>query len=118
MKSFRCTQIPLLLCALAARSESPYLSSLAATKDSPLSADDPSYNPKGHWNGPVWVQWNYLIVRGLLQYGHVAEARALTAKISSAMIAQLEKDHNFWEFCSPDEAWSGFEAFRFRDHLQ
>jgi hypothetical protein len=24
------------------------------------------------------------------------------------MIAQLKKDHNFWEFYSPDEAWAGY----------
>jgi hypothetical protein len=73
-----------------------------------LAADDPYYNPKGYWNGPVWVQWNYLIVRGLLQYGYVREARELTGKVASAMIAQLKKDHNFWEFYSPDEAWAGY----------
>jgi hypothetical protein len=73
-----------------------------------LAADDRYYNPKGYWNGPVWVQWNYLIVRGLLQYGYVSEARELTAKVARAMIAQLKKDHNFWEFYSPDEAWAGY----------
>ncbi len=73
-----------------------------------LAADDRYYNPKGYWNGPVWVQWNYLIVRGLLQYGYVREARELTARVAGAMIAQLKKDHNFWEFYSPDEAWAGY----------
>jgi hypothetical protein len=73
-----------------------------------LAADDRYYNPKGYWNGPVWVQWNYLIVRGLLQYGYVREARELTAKVARAMIAQLKKDHNFWEFYSPDKDWAGY----------
>ncbi|MCD4775191.1 MAG: hypothetical protein K8S15_03970, partial [Candidatus Aegiribacteria sp.] len=26
-----------------------------------LAADDIYYNPEGYWNGPVWVQWQYLI---------------------------------------------------------
>ncbi|MBN2366921.1 MAG: hypothetical protein JXL67_12195, partial [Calditrichaeota bacterium] len=26
-----------------------------------LSAGDSYYNPMGYWNGPVWVQWQYLI---------------------------------------------------------
>ena len=73
-----------------------------------LAADDPYYSPKGYWNGPVWVQWNYLIVRGLLQYGYVREARELTMNVASAMVAQLKKDHNFWEFYSPDDAWAGY----------
>ncbi|HTY59081.1 MAG TPA: trehalase family glycosidase [Bacteroidota bacterium] len=73
-----------------------------------LAADDPYYNPKGYWNGPMWVQWNYLIVRGLLQYGYAEEARELTGRVARAMIAQLKKDHNFWEFYSPDEAWAGY----------
>ncbi|HEX7574395.1 MAG TPA: hypothetical protein VF514_15010, partial [Bacteroidota bacterium] len=50
----------------------------------------------------------YLIVRGLLQYGYVREARELTGKVARGMIAQLKKDHNFWEFYSPDEAWAGY----------
>ncbi len=73
-----------------------------------LAADDPGYNPKGYWNGPVWVEWNYLIERGLLEYGYVNEARQLVDKVAAAMIAQLKKDHNFWEFYSPDEQWAGY----------
>ncbi|MBI4535555.1 MAG: hypothetical protein HY708_04700 [Ignavibacteriae bacterium] len=73
-----------------------------------LSADDPYYNPKGYWNGPVWVEWNYLIVRGLIDYGFVDEARELTDRVAANMIAQLKKDHNLWEFYSPDDQWSGY----------
>lgn len=73
-----------------------------------LAADDPYYNPKGYWNGPVWVQWNYLIVRGLLDYGYRAEAKELVDRVTANMIAQLKKDHNFWEFYSPDDQWAGY----------
>ncbi len=73
-----------------------------------LAADDPYYDPKGYWNGPLWVQWDYLIVRGLLDYGYVKEARELTRKVADAMVAQLKKDHDFWEFYSPDEQWAGY----------
>ena len=34
-----------------------------------LSAKDDYYNPIGYWNGPVWVQWDYLLFRGLLDHG-------------------------------------------------
>jgi hypothetical protein len=73
-----------------------------------LAADDPYYNPKGYWNGPMWVEWNYLIVRGLIDYGYYEEARGLVNRVATAMIAQLKKDHNFWEFYSPDELWAGY----------
>jgi hypothetical protein len=73
-----------------------------------LAADDPYYNPKGYWNGPVWVEWNALIVQGLLRYGYGEEARELVERVASAMITQLRKDHNLWEFYSPDEPWAGY----------
>lgn len=72
-----------------------------------LAADDPYYNDKGYWNGPVWVQWNYLVMQGLLQYGYQAEARELVDKVSAVMTDRLEKDHNLWEFYSPDTLWGG-----------
>lgn len=73
-----------------------------------LAADDSYYNPKGYWNGPVWVQWNYLIERGMIDYGYKAEAKELVTRVATNMIEQLKKDHNFWEFYSPDEQWAGY----------
>ncbi|BDD05829.1 amylo-alpha-1,6-glucosidase [Aureibacter tunicatorum] len=73
-----------------------------------LSAEDSYYNDKGYWNGPVWVQWNYLIVRGLLDYGYEAEAKELTRRVAESMVIQLKDNHNLWEFYSPDNAWGGY----------
>jgi hypothetical protein len=73
-----------------------------------LSADDAYYNDKGYWNGPVWVEWNYLILEGLLRYGYYEQAKELVNRVAGNMIAQLKKDHNFWEFYSPDEQWAGY----------
>ena len=73
-----------------------------------LAADDSYYNPKGYWNGPVWVQWNHLIERGMIDYGYKAEAKELVNRVATNMIEQLKKDHNFWEFYSPDEQWAGY----------
>lgn len=72
-----------------------------------LAADDPYYNDKGYWNGPVWVQWNYLIERGLLDYGYKKEAAELVDKVTEVMHNRLSKDHNLWEFYSPDTLWGG-----------
>jgi hypothetical protein len=73
-----------------------------------LSAGDSYYDPKGYWNGPVWVQWDYLIERGLLEYGYKAEAKELVRRVAAGMIAQLKKDHDMWEFYSPDDEWAGY----------
>ncbi|HSD64355.1 MAG TPA: trehalase family glycosidase, partial [Ignavibacteriaceae bacterium] len=73
-----------------------------------LSADDSYYNPMGYWNGPVWVQWDYLVFRGLLNYGYNKEAKELAKKVMSNMIYQLKTDHWFWEFYSPDDHQAGW----------
>ncbi|TPE44045.1 amylo-alpha-1,6-glucosidase [Pontibacter mangrovi] len=73
-----------------------------------LSAKDPYYNAKGYWNGPVWVEWDYLIMRGLMDYGYKQEARELVDRVAAGMTEVLKKDHNLWEFYSPDEAWGGY----------
>ena len=73
-----------------------------------LAADDVYYNPEGYWNGPVWVQWQYLIFRGLINYGYYDQAEQLAHIVLAAMIDQLKSDHNLWEFYSPDDQWAGY----------
>lgn len=73
-----------------------------------LSAKSDYYCPIGYWNGPVWVQWNYLLFRGLLDYGYRQDASALADRVLNAMIYHLKKDHVFWEFYSPDENEAGW----------
>lgn len=73
-----------------------------------LSAKDPYYNARGYWNGPVWVEWDYLVMKGLLDYGYKAEAKELVNRVAKGMTTILKKDHNLWEFYSPDEAWGGY----------
>lgn len=73
-----------------------------------LSAADSYYKPKGYWNGPVWVEWNYLVMQGLLNYGYKEEAKELVDRVAAGMIGVLKQDHNLWEFYSPDEIWGGY----------
>jgi hypothetical protein len=75
-----------------------------------LAADDPYYNPRGYWNGPVWVQWNYLIWRGLRDYGYHAEADELASRLRGAMIERLRADHTLYELYDPDSTWGGYHA--------
>jgi len=73
-----------------------------------LSAKDGYYNPIGYWNGPVWVQWDYLLFRGLLDYGYKIEAYELASRVLKNMIVHLKNDHVFWEFYSPDAYQAGW----------
>jgi hypothetical protein len=73
-----------------------------------LSAKDSYYNPMGYWNGPVWVQWDYLLFRGLLDNGYKKEAEELAVKVLNNMIWHLKQDHVFWEFYSPDDHEAGW----------
>ena len=73
-----------------------------------LAADDPYFNSMGYWNGPVWVEWNYLIFRGLLDYGYYAEAESLANRIFDNVIYQLKTNHWFWELYSPDHLQAGW----------
>lgn len=73
-----------------------------------LSAKDDYYNPIGYWNGPIWTQWQYLIFRGLLDYGYKEIAKELAEKVIDNVINQLKTDHYFWEFYSADDYQAGW----------
>ena len=73
-----------------------------------LSADDPYYNHQGYWNGPLWIQWNYLVFRGLINYGYYDNAHELAEKILGVITSQLKDNHWFWELYSPDHNWGGW----------
>lgn len=73
-----------------------------------LTAQSDYYCPIGYWNGPVWVQWNYLIYRGLKDYGYHNVADALSERVITSMIHHLRKDHDFWEFYSADDLQVGW----------
>lgn len=73
-----------------------------------LSAADDYYCPIGYWNGPVWVQWNYLLYRGLQDYGYSSVADQLANRVLDNMIFHLKKDHIFYEFYSADDHQAGW----------
>jgi len=73
-----------------------------------LSAKSDYYNPIGYWNGPVWIQWDYLLFRGLLDKGYHQDAEELVKRVTENMIYHLKNDHVFWEFYSPDDFQAGW----------
>lgn len=72
-----------------------------------LAADDPYYDPMGYWNGPVWIEWQYLIFRGLLDHGYETLAAELADRVISNVTAHLRTSHTFWELYSPDAIQAG-----------
>ncbi|MFZ4521526.1 MAG: MGH1-like glycoside hydrolase domain-containing protein [Bacteroidales bacterium] len=85
----------------------PYgIPSLTAVQLSPET--NGYYCPIGYWNGPVWIQWNYMLYRGLRDYGYHLVANQLSSRVLSNMIFHLKKDHVFWEFYSADDHQAGW----------
>ena len=73
-----------------------------------LTAKSDYYNPIGYWNGPVWVQWEYLLYRGLNDYGYKKDASELVTRVLGNMVWHLKQDHVFWEFYSADDHQAGW----------
>ena len=71
-----------------------------------LAANDVYFDPYVtkccQWNGAVWLLWNYMVLRGLLDYGYRAEAQELVKRDLDAVTFQLRNNHRFWESFSPD----------------
>ena len=71
-----------------------------------LAANDPNYTPfvDGccRWDGPIWLLWDYMVFRGLQNYGYDKIASRLKDKLVRCVTTQLSKNHHFWESYSPD----------------
>jgi hypothetical protein len=71
-----------------------------------LSAADSYYDPQitkcCQWNGAVWLLWDYLVMRGLLDYGYRADAEEIARRNMDSVTFQLKNNHRFWESFSPD----------------
>ena len=71
-----------------------------------LSAEDPNYTSfvDGccRWNGPVWLLWDYMVLKGFQNYGYDKLSGEIADKMMLAVTTQLEKNHRFWESYSPD----------------
>ncbi|MDZ7294437.1 MAG: trehalase family glycosidase [candidate division KSB1 bacterium] len=74
----------------------------------PLLAHDDPYD--GYDAQAVYPEWNYLVFRGLLEYGYYNEARDLAERVCSGVIATLSRFHDFYEsyHCDmprPSDSW-------------
>ncbi|MDP3758338.1 MAG: trehalase family glycosidase [Candidatus Daviesbacteria bacterium] len=69
-----------------------------------VSIDEPSFDPKGFWRGPVWIATNWFIYKGLKNYGFYDIAK----QIKESSIALIEKS-GFREYFDPNTG-EGFGA--------
>lgn len=72
-----------------------------------VSAKEPSFDPKAYWRGTSWVNVNYFLARGLLQYGRPDLARTLIERT----LAMVERG-GMREFFDPGTG-EGFRAKNF-----
>jgi neutral trehalase len=60
-----------------------------------VPGNSPWYKPKNYWQGPTWVNTNWLIIDGLKRYGY----KELADKIAAKSIELVEKN-GFYEYFS------------------
>ncbi len=46
-----------------------------------VAADNPKYNPRGSWRGPIWLDQTYFAIRGLRNYGYNKMADEYTLQV-------------------------------------
>ena len=58
-----------------------------------LAADEPGYTPDGqYWNGAVWAPTNYMVVKGLQDYGFEDDAEKNLGQVPRQYVAGSLKD--------------------------
>jgi len=63
--------------------------------------DASATNNPSNWLGPVWIVTNYVVFRGLMNYGYAEEAERLTAKTLALLGSDLERTGTIHEYYDP-----------------
>ena len=75
-----------------------------------------SGNPSS-WQGPIWINVNYLVFRGLINYGYNKEARELAEKTVLLLGRDFERFGALHEYYLPDNGEpvlnKGFQNWNF-----
>ena len=55
-----------------------------------IAADNPKYNPRGYWRGPIWLDQTYFAIHGLRTYGYKDLADAYTRQVFDRLQGLIE----------------------------
>ncbi|MFQ6057159.1 MAG: trehalase family glycosidase [Methanosarcinales archaeon] len=61
-----------------------------------ISVDEKEFNPLNYWRGPIWININWMLYKGLQNYGFYTEAEMLRNAI-----IDLVAEHGFYEYYNP-----------------
>ena len=76
-----------------------------------LAADEEGYRPDGgYWLGGVWAPTNYLVLRGLWNYGLDVEAHKIARLHHQRVVEIFSETGTFWENHAPDASKPGDPA--------
>ena len=76
-----------------------------------LAADQKGYDPMGgYWLGGVWAPTNYMIVKGLENYGYEDFAAEATEKYIAGMAEVFKETGTVWENYAPESLQPGKPA--------
>ncbi|TRZ75682.1 MAG: hypothetical protein D4R97_02070 [Bacteroidetes bacterium] len=73
-----------------------------------LSAKDPAYNneciiiPYSNWQGPIWINANYMYTIALIRYGFRYEAGDIAKKLVSILLKDIKDNHSMHECYDAD----------------
>ena len=62
-----------------------------------MAVDDETFGTD-MWRGPVWINYNYMIIQGLLEYGFSELADEITEKTLDIMTFWYEQEGVLYEF--------------------
>ncbi len=73
-----------------------------------LSASDPLYNnaciiiPYSNWQGPLWINANYMYTIALVRYGFTDEAGMIAKKLAPVLLNDIKANHSMHECYNAD----------------
>lgn len=56
-----------------------------------IAADNPKYNPRGYWRGPIWLDQTYFAIKGLRNYGYDELADRYTEQVFDRLSGLRDK---------------------------
>jgi alpha,alpha-trehalase len=73
-----------------------------------LSAQDPSYNndciiiPYSNWQGPIWINANYMYTIALIRYNYPDQAGEIAKKLVPVLLKDIKQNHSMHECYNAD----------------